>query len=501
MSETILHMNNINKSFPGVRALQNVNLEIKKGEVHALLGENGAGKSTLMKILTGVYTPDSGTMTFKGEPLDINHPKQAQDIGIGIVYQEFNLLPDLTVAQNICIGREPQLRLKGFIHETRLNREATLVLEKLNVNLDVRQPVSQLTVAQQQMVEIAKALSFNCELLIMDEPTAALTEAEIDELFKVILDLKTKGVSIIYISHRLEELKRIVDRVTVLRDGQSVATHQFTDVTVDQLIKEMVGRNLASKFPPKPPYRREKMILDVRSMNRSDVLKNISFQVYEGEILGIAGLMGAGRTELARAMFGADKIDSGEIVVDGRAVHLKNPSDAIHAGIGYITEDRKKDGLALSLDVKNNISLASYRKVSNRLGFIRSSAEKEVAKNYIERLKIKTPSMNQIVKFLSGGNQQKIVLAKWLFQQAKILIFDEPTRGIDVGAKVEVYELIYELVQNGVAVIVISSELPEILGLSDRILVMAEGKITADLSKSEATQEKILAFATGAHAS
>lgn len=501
MSEIVLKMENIDKSFPGVKALQKVHLEIKKGEVHALLGENGAGKSTLMKILTGVYTPDAGTITYKGQPLSINHPKQAQDMGIGIVYQEFNLLPDLTVAQNIFIGREPGSRIKGFIHEKKLNQEAERVLNMLKMKIDSGQKVSRLTVAQQQMVEIAKALAFNCELLIMDEPTAALTESEIDELFKVILDLKNKGVSIIYISHRLEELKRIVDRVTVLRDGQSIATHRFGDVTVDQLIQEMVGRSLSSKFPTKPNYKRGKKILDVRNLSRAHVLKSISFQAYEGEILGIAGLMGAGRTELARVLFGADAIDSGEIEVDGKVVDLKSPSDGIDAGIGYITEDRKKDGLALSLDVKSNILLASHGKASNRFGFIQSSTERNVAANYIKRLNIKTPSMNQIVKFLSGGNQQKVVLAKWLCQQVKILIFDEPTRGIDVGAKMEVYELIYELVQNGVAVIVISSELPEILGLSDRILVMSEGRITADLTKNNATQEKILSFATGTHAS
>lgn len=449
-----------------------------------------------MKIITGVHKPDSGKIIYKGEEVNLTHPKQALELGIGIVYQEFNLFPDLTVAQNISISREPPSLIKGFINEEKLIENAKKALKQLNVNINPKVKVSELTVAEQQMVEIAKTISSNCNVLIMDEPTAALTESEIDALFNVILDLKKQGVSIIYISHRLEELVRIVDRVTVLRDGETISTYNYSDVTLEQLIKDMVGRSLEEKFPPKPNYLRGEKRLEVRNLTRSGVLNNINLSAYEGEVLGIAGLMGSGRTELARAIFGADPIDKGEILIDDKVTKIKSPLDAIKHGIGYITEDRKKDGLALSLSVKENIILASYPQFSNKMGMLRKEKAEETSENFVSRLKIKTPSIEQTVKNLSGGNQQKVVLAKWLCQNIKIVIFDEPTRGIDIGAKYEIYELIYELIENGVVVLVISSELPEILGICDRIVVLADGEMKANLSIEESTQEKILSYAT-----
>ncbi|GGG04009.1 sugar ABC transporter ATP-binding protein [Paenibacillus abyssi] len=494
MGEMLLEAVDIYKSYSGVSVLRNVQLHIRRGEVHALMGENGAGKSTLMKILTGVVKQDSGQVRYKGQPLRIQHPKEIQRLGIGIVYQEFNLLPDLTVAQNIFIGREPGARLRGFISERQLNEDAAKILQQLKLKINPRMKVSELSVAEQQMVEIAKTLSYNCELLILDEPTAALTESEIDTLFDVIHDLKAQGVAIIYISHRMNELKRIVDRVTVLRDGQYISEHLFQDTTVDKLIQEMVGRELTSKFPGKPDYSRGKKTLEVKNVSTKQLLRNISFEAYEGEILGIAGLMGAGRTELARAIFGADRMVTGEIWIQGKKVAIQTPAEGIRHGIGYITEDRKKDGLMLSINIKDNIMISNYDKYSTA-GWVKENEAKRVTDHYITRLGIKAVNRNQEVGNLSGGNQQKVVLAKWLCRHTNILIFDEPTRGIDVGAKYEVYELMYELVLNGVTVIMISSELPEILGMSDRILVMAEGRITADLSAEDADQEKITHYA------
>jgi ribose transport system ATP-binding protein len=493
MSETILEMSGIQKSFGSFQALKNVQLNIKKGEVHALLGENGAGKSTLMKILSGVYKPDAGTMKYKGRPLQLSHPKQAQEIGIGIVHQEFNLLPDLTVAQNIFVGREPEW-IKGFIDETKMKALTKQIFAQLKVDIDPNAKVADLTVAEQQMVEIAKSLSANCELLIMDEPTAALSHSEIEQLFKVILDLKAKGVAIIYISHRLEELSQIVDRVTVLRDGEFIGTHPFHDVTIDELIQKMVGRSITSRFPVRKKRQRGTKILEVKGLTKKKTFHDIRFSLYQGEILGIAGLVGAGRTELARAIFGADQYDSGQIFIEGKEVKIQSPSEGIKAGIGYITEDRKKDGLALSLNIRENMMLSSYKKYS-RWGLVRTDLGSLEAQSYVEKLKIKIRDLNQQVRDLSGGNQQKVVIAKWLCQNVKLLIIDEPTRGIDIGAKLEVYELMQELVEKGVGIIMISSELPEILGVCDRILVMSGGRITKELLREEATQEKILSYA------
>lgn len=497
MGNTILKVENVSKRFPGVVALDNVSFDLRKGEVHALVGENGAGKSTLMKILTGVYQLDEGRITYKDKKIHFTTPHEAIQKGISIIYQELNLLPYLTVAQNIFIGREP-VRYGVVIDRIKMNREAAKLLSMLHIDINPDTILRNLSVSKKQMVEIAKALSFQSEILIMDEPTSALSESEIDELFKIIHRLQKEGVSVIYISHRLEELARIVDRITVMRDGKQVGTYDYADITMDEIIHLMVGRTLDIKFPKRIAVKGEK-ILEVQHLTVKGVLHDISFDLKKGEILGIAGLMGAGRTELARAIFGADKIDAGKILINGREVAIKTPLDAIKSGIGYITEDRKIDGLALELPVDTNIVLSNIDAVSNFIGITQKGKKRSLAQKYIDDLHIKTPSLAQLVTNLSGGNQQKVVLAKWLCRSSKILILDEPTRGIDVGAKYEIYELINSMAAEGVGIIMISSELPEIIGLSDRILVLHEGTLTGALDRGEATQEKILNLATGLH--
>lgn len=495
MGEYLLETQGISKSFSTVKVLSDINLKIRKGEIHALLGENGAGKSTLMKILTGVLEADEGTILYRGKPLKINHPREIHDHGIGIVYQEFNLLPDLTVAENIFIGREPQMSFKGFINDSRLNKDAAHLLERLNCSsIPPSRKVDTLSVAEQQMVEIAKALSSNCELLIMDEPTAALTDSEIDTLFDIIRRLRNDGVAIIYISHRMSDLDAIVDRVTVLRDGKLISEHEYDSSIKDLLIQEMVGRELTQKFPPRPDYKRGKKTLEVKGLNAANTLYDINFDAYEGEILGIAGLMGAGRTELARAIFGADRIDSGEIRINGKVTHITSPYRAIAEGVGYITEDRKKDGLMLEQSLRGNIPIASLDKFCKG-GFVKDGKVDIAVDEYIGKMSIKTRGREQLVKTLSGGNQQKVVVAKWLCRESRILILDEPTRGIDVNAKYEIYELMYQLVLQGVTIIMISSELPEVIGMSDRVLVMCEGRITGELGREELEQDRILRYA------
>lgn len=495
MNEYLLETRGISKSFSTVKVLDNINLKIRRGEVHALLGENGAGKSTLMKILTGVLEPDDGEILYHDKPLKISHPREIHDYGIGIVYQEFNLLPDLTVAENIFIGREPSARLKGFINDVCLNKEAASLLQQLNcTSISPTRKVCTLSVAEQQMVEIAKALSSNCELLIMDEPTAALTDSEIDTLFDIVRKLKNNGVAIIYISHRMSDLDAIVDRVTVLRDGNLISEHEYNSSIKDLLIQEMVGRELNQKFPSRPDYKRGKKTLEVKNLNINNVLHDISFEAYEGEILGIAGLMGAGRTELARAIFGADKISSGEIWINGKKKHITSPTKAIAEGIGYITEDRKKDGLMLGQAVKDNITVSSLDKFTSK-GFVNDEKAECLVEKYIKLLKIKVRGFDQMVQTLSGGNQQKVIVARWLCRESRILILDEPTRGIDVNAKFEIYELMYQMVEQGVTVIMISSELPEIIGMSDRVLVMCEGRIAGELEADELEQNRILKYA------
>lgn len=494
-ADTLVKMEHITMEFPNVKALDDVHFELKKGEIHALVGENGAGKSTLMKILCGVYKKTAGTIEIKGIPVEIENVEQAQALNISIIYQELNLFSYLTVAENIFIGRQPMKN--GRIDWDKMHKDAQKVLDDLNVDIDSHEIVKNLSIAKQQMVEVAKAISRNVEVLIMDEPTATLTKKEIDELFKLMSGLKEKGVGIIYISHRLEELKQIGDRVTVFRDGHYVDTLDINDdLKLDYLIKLMVGRELKDKFPHNDALVSDEEALRVEHISTKNLLKDCSFYVRKGEILGIAGLMGAGRTELMRAIVGADKRSSGDIYINGKKVDIQNVYDATELCIGFITEDRKGQGLLMNFDVKQNITIASLDKIS-RFGVMNLKKERAVSQEMCDALKVKTPNLRQRVKFLSGGNQQKVVLAKWMLRECNIIIFDEPTRGIDVGAKFEIYKLMIEMAKKGAAIIMVSSELPEILGMSDRIIVMHEGRITGELTKEEATQEKILQYATG----
>jgi ribose transport system ATP-binding protein len=490
-----LEMRHIVKSYPGVQAIKDVSLTVGAGEIHALLGENGAGKSTLMKILAGAEMRDAGEILLQGHPVTIDTPQKAMELGISIIYQEFNLVPYLSAGENIYLGREPRGRLPGFVDFRTLYREAQTVLDALGVRIDARAPVNQLSVAQQQMVEIAKATSKKSKIIVMDEPSATLTDHELVALFNLMRKLKSEGVSIVYISHRLEEVFEVCDRATIMRDGTHIATMDVKDLTRDEIIRLMVGRELKDAIP-KVAAKLGPNALSVKNLNRAGVLHNISFEVKQGEILGIAGLVGAGRTETARAIFGADPIDSGQIEVFGKPVTIRSPQDAIKHGIGLVTEDRKQQGLVLGMAVRENDTLANLGALS-RFGFIKRGEERRVAEEYKISLAIKTPTIEQTVQNLSGGNQQKVVLAKWLFTGSKVLIFDEPTRGIDVGAKSEIYKLMNEMVKEGKAIIMISSELPEVLGMSDRILVMHEGRITGELSRAEATQESIMKLATG----
>jgi ribose transport system ATP-binding protein len=492
----LISVKKLNKSFPGVRALHEIQFDLVTGEVHALMGENGAGKSTLMKILAGVYTRDSGEFLYDGQPVEFSSPREAQAVGVCIIHQELQLMNHLTVAQNMFIGREPRGRLGLFLDEDKLNAQAHDVLARMHVNLDPRAIVSTLTVASQQMVEIAKALSFDSRVLIMDEPTSALNDAEIAELFRIIRELKSRGVGIIYISHKMDELKQIADRVTVLRDGEYVATVTAGDTSVEAIIGMMVGRTLTDVAPSRSVAAQGELALEVKHLNAGPLVKDVSFALRKGEILGFAGLMGAGRTEVARAVFGADPVESGEIVVKGMKAMIRTPSDAVARGIGYLSEDRKRFGLATGMDVESNIVMSNLRKFLSFKFFLRRAKIRRTASHFINLLAIRTPSATQEVRLLSGGNQQKIVIAKWLERDCDVLFFDEPTRGIDVGAKSEIYKLLRALAEQGKAIVMISSELPEILRMSDRIVVMCEGRITGELSASEATQERIMQLAT-----
>lgn len=496
MSETFLQMSHITKRFPGVLALSNVDFALRKGEVHALLGENGAGKSTLMKILSGVYQPDEGDIIFEGQSVSFANPLSAQSAGITIIHQEFNLFPELSVEENIFIGREFCKNNRWRLDEKQQRQAAIDILQKLNLNISPETLVADLTVAQQQMVEIAKAISVNAKILIMDEPTAALTETEIDSLFQVTRLLKEQGTGIVYISHRLEELALIADRATVMRDGQFIATVDYDAVKISDLIAMMVGRDLGNIYPRRGPLAQRKPVLEVSGLTRNGVLNNIDFTLYQGEILGFAGLMGAGRTELARAIFGADPIDGGTLKLNGKVTVIKDIPDAIQQGISYLTEDRKKEGLALGLSVERNIMLGNYPEYSDRYGNVDSKRCQKTSEEQVKALRIKTPHLEQAALNLSGGNQQKIIIARWVCKDTDILIFDEPTRGIDVGAKLEIYELVNRLVAKGKSIIMISSELPEVLGMCDRILVMRNGRITGELASDDATQEKIMQYAT-----
>ncbi len=487
-------MKGIHKSFPGVHALKGVDLEVRRGEVHALMGENGAGKSTLMKVLTGIYQKDEGEIVYEGKPVVFQTPKEAQDAGIAIVHQEINMMGHLTVAQNIFIGRE---FMNGrLIDDKKMNEEASKLFERLNIRIDPSEVMENLTVGRQQMCEIAKAISRDVKVIIFDEPTAALTEVEIEELFKIIRDLRKKQLGIVYISHRMDEIKQITDRVTVMRDGEYVGTLVTEECTKDDIINMMVGRVIFENPKEKSSVPKDApVILKVEHLNAGKMVRDISFELHKGEILGMAGLMGAGRTETARALFGADPVESGEIYVKGRKVEIHSPSDAVKAGIGYLSEDRKRFGLVLDKSVSDNTVLATLENFLKGI-FIDKKKCGSRAEEYVDKLKTKTPGVDTPAVSLSGGNQQKVVIAKWLTRDCDILIFDEPTRGIDVGAKSEIYQLMNELVSQGKSIIMISSEMTEILRMSDRILVMCEGCLTGDIPIEEATQEKIMHAAT-----
>ena len=494
MGEIILTMKGIDKSFPGVHALDHVDFEIRKGEVLALMGENGAGKSTLMKVLTGIYTKDSGTITYEGKEVEFSSPREAQEAGIVIVHQELNMMNHLTVAQNIFIGRE---MMNGkLINDSKMNEEAAKLFRQLNIDIDPKEKMGNLTVGKQQMCEIAKAISHEAKVIIFDEPSAALTEAEIEELFKIIRDLRDKQLGIVYISHRMDEIKVITDRVTVMRDGGYVGTLITKECTKDDIINMMVGRVIyedpktESNVAPDAP-----VVLKVDHLKAGKMVQDVSFELHKGEILGFSGLMGAGRTETARALFGADPKESGDIYVNGKKVDIKSPMDAVKCGIGYLSEDRKRFGIVVGKSVAENSTMANLDEFMSGI-FINKKKEAEVAQKYVESLKTKTPNVDQLVVNLSGGNQQKVVIAKWLVRNCDILIFDEPTRGIDVGAKSEIYHLMNELVAEGKSIIMISSEMTEILRMSDRIVVMCEGKKTGEIDISEATQENIMHAAT-----
>ena len=489
-------MEGISKSFPGVQALKDVHFEVQSGEVHALIGENGAGKSTLMKCLTGIYVPEEGTMTFKGEPWKVSNPKEATDKGISIIHQELNLMNALTVAQNIFIGREPR-KMSFVLDDKKMRRETLKLMERIDFYLDPDAIVGTLTVAQMQMVEILRSLVVDTDILVLDEPTSSLTSAEVDKLFTIIRGLRDAGKGIVYISHRLEEFDHIVDKVTVLRDGQYVNTKLWKETTINEMIASMVGREMTEQFPERHAEIGE-VVLEAKNIVRGKVLKNCSMYVRRGEVLGMAGLMGAGRTELARAIYGADKIDSGEVFINGKKVNIHNPKDAVKLGIAYLSEDRKRDGLMLDQDVSFNTYIANLDKYSKG-GVVNDKDIRKTVGEFVEALSIKTPSLQQLTQFLSGGNQQKVLVARWLCKKSDIIFFDEPTRGIDVGSKYEIYCLINELAENGAAVVMITSEMAEILGMSDRIMVMYEGTVVGELSAEEANQEIVLHMASNTH--
>lgn len=494
MERELLRMEGITKRFPGVVALKNVCFELHSGEIHSIIGENGAGKSTLMKILLGIYRQDEGEIWLRGEKFQAKNPKHAQDNGISMIYQEFNLVPDLTVAENIYIAREPRKKISFLIDDKAMIQQSRQLIESLGLGIDPKRLVSELSVAEKQMVEILKALVVDSDILVLDEPTSALTEKEVQRLFSILRHLKEKGCGIIYISHRMEELNTITDRVSVLRDGTYIDTLVWKETTISHLIQLMIGRQLKELFPYVPATPGP-VVFKAEKIKRGQVLKEVSLEVRSGEILGLTGLMGAGRTEFARVVFGADQKEAGTIWIEGKRLSVRSPADAIQHGMTYLPEDRKKDGLFLELDVYDNILAGNLRQYTAR-GIIRENLCVQVVDQQVANLNIKTDSPRKVVKYLSGGNQQKVLLGRWFCKHAKLIIFDEPTRGIDVGAKAEIYQLMNSLKQQGVAIIMISSEMSEILGMSDRIMVMYEGRVTGELTRSEATSEKILALAS-----
>lgn len=494
MGEVLISMKNVSKAFAGVQALKKAELEVRSGEVHALMGENGAGKSTLMKILTGIYSKDSGVIKFEGNEIEFKNPKEAQEAGIVIVHQELNMMAHLTVAQNLFIGRESMNGM--FINDRKMNEDSKALFDKLKIDIDPSDLMGNLTVGKQQMVEIAKAISAESKVIVFDEPTAALTESEITELFKIIDDLRMCGYGIVYISHRMDEIDKITDRITVMRDGEYVGTLVTKESTKDELIKMMVGRVIFEDPKQSSSVSDDaEVVLSIKNLNAGNLVKDVNFELKKGEIVGFSGLMGAGRTELARAIFGADKIDSGEIIIKGEPVKINTPMDAVKNGIGYLSEDRKRYGVIVEKSVAEN-SVLSVLEMYQKGIFIDDNKINMDSQKYVDLLKTKTPGVHQYVRNLSGGNQQKVVIAKWLLRDSEILIFDEPTRGIDVGAKSEIYALMNELAKSGKSIIMISSELTEILRMSDRVVVMCEGRKTGELDISEATQEKIMSLAT-----
>jgi len=486
-------MKNIAKSFSGTKVLKGVNLELGHGEILALLGENGAGKSTLMKILSGIYSKDSGEIYLDGELCHFQNPKEAQNKGVAIIHQEMNLCNDLSVSENIFLGREVMDGLR--LNHKKMDEEAQKILDDLGISMKSTELAGDLKVSEQQMVEIAKALSQNAKVLIMDEPTSALSRKEIEDLFRVIRKLRDEGRGIIYISHRLDELRAIADKVSILRDGENVISGDLKDFSIDDIIRHMVGREIQDKFP-RILCEKGKEILRVESLNAGPKVRDISFSLYEGEILGIAGLMGAGRTEMTRALFGVDEKTSGKIYLFGEEVKTNTPKDSIELGMALIPEDRRKDGLCTDLSIRENISLPNLDSLKNSLGVLSKDLELKISEDTIKSLNVKAKDREMISKNLSGGNQQKVVLGKWLVRNPKVILFDEPTRGIDIGAKVEIYQIMNELKKKGVGVLFISSEMEEVLGMSDRILIFCDGRITGELSREEANQENILKLAT-----
>jgi len=502
MTEPLLRMTSIGKRFPGVQALDNVSLEVLPGEIHALLGENGAGKSTLIKILSGAQQPDSGTIEFGGQRVTMASPHDAQRRGIITIYQEFTLAPNMTIAENVFIGREPGPGV--FVNWQKMAAETRAITQKLGLQLRPMSIVRDLNVAEQQMVEIARALSMKSRLIVMDEPTSALSSSEVEKLFRIVRDLKMQGLSILFVTHRLEEVMQICDRYTVLRDGRLVGSGSITDTTIDGIIRLMVGRQVKALFAHRETTAAGEIALRVEGLTRrgnaqdqnATVLTDVGFEVRRGEILGIAGLVGAGRTEMARAVFGADPFDSGRVIIGGRQVHIRTPRDAIRHGIGLVPEDRKQQALFLALAVRINLSMAAHERIKLWEVFIDEAAERAMVEEYRKKLNIRMASPEQLIASLSGGNQQKVTLARWLALRPKVLIVDEPTRGIDIGAKVEVHNLLFEMARSGIAVIAISSELPEVLAISDRIVTMREGRVTGEIKREDAGEEILMSMMT-----
>lgn len=491
----LVEMQGITKYFNGVKAIQNISFKLRRGTVHAVMGENGAGKSTTMKILTGIYKPDSGTILVDGQEVHFSSPKAAIDCGISIIHQELSPVLEMSIAENVFLGREPKIPGTPFIHYKRMYRETKDMFRALGLDMDPKRKMKELSISETQMVEIVKAVSYNSKVIIMDEPTSSLADKEVEQLFKIIHQLRSEGKGILYISHKMEEIFKISDDITVFRDGEYISTNAAKDLTQSVLIKQMVGRELTEVFPERKKALSDEVVLEVNELSAKGYFQNINFQLKKGEILGLTGLMGAGRTELVKALFGLLAYDSGTIKVNNKTVRIKEPKDAIAQGLALVTEDRKGEGLVLPMSVKANMTLPTLRKVSSGL-FINRNDENKTVDELMRTLAIKASSKNQRVETLSGGNQQKIVLAKWLLTNPQILILDEPTRGIDIGAKSEIYKLMDRLTQEGYSIIMISSEMPEVLGTCDRIIVLCEGRITGILDAEEATQEKILSLAT-----